>query len=208
MAYPRSGSSFTVSCRIGILIFVEGGKPDWEPAKYPRSGDQNHQQTQPTDGVTAPECEPGHHWHKASALTTTPPLLHGGWSGKRRRRKGIGEHFLFLSPTYTRLLFLGRETLFCGCAAFSQSKFGFCDRKLHFPFHLGPTGKLRLQSERSTPEGRSFRLVTESGLRFLFHLNKLGSRFVSRDEESGFQVPGSYRDRWFVLNWKLQSGLT
>ena len=35
---------------------------------------------------------------------------------------------------------------------------------------------LRLQSERSTSEGGSFSLVTESGFRFSFHLNKLGSR--------------------------------
>ena len=50
MAFPRSGSSSTVSrsnWNLEVLIFVEGGKPD-NPEKKPRSKGENQQQTQPT----------------------------------------------------------------------------------------------------------------------------------------------------------------
>ena len=50
MAFPRSGSSSTVSrsnWNLEVLIFVEGGKPE-NPEKNPRSKDENQQQTQPT----------------------------------------------------------------------------------------------------------------------------------------------------------------
>ena len=51
-----------------------------------------------------------------------------------------------------------------GCIPFSQSKSGFCDRKFEDQTNL------RLQSEWSTSERGSFRLVSHSGFRSLFHL--------------------------------------
>ena len=46
--------------RIEMLVFVEGGKPEY-PEKNPRSSDENQQQTQPTyDAETG--IEPGPHW--------------------------------------------------------------------------------------------------------------------------------------------------
>ena len=44
-----------------MLVFVEGGKP--YPAKYPRSKDENQQQTQPTYTCMTPGpiIEPGPH---------------------------------------------------------------------------------------------------------------------------------------------------
>ena len=50
MAFPRSGSSSTVSRsnhNLEVLIFVEGEKPE-NPQKNPLSKDENQQQTQPT----------------------------------------------------------------------------------------------------------------------------------------------------------------
>ena len=50
MAFPRGGSSSTVSrsnWNLDVLIFVEGGKPEY-PEKNPRSRVENQQQTQPT----------------------------------------------------------------------------------------------------------------------------------------------------------------
>ena len=57
--------------------------------------------------------------------------------------------------------------LYFSCVPFDQSKSGFCDPKFDFPFNL------RLQSERSTFALGSFRLVSQSGFRFLFYLTKL-----------------------------------
>ena len=50
VAHPQSGYSSAVSTskwNLGMLIFVEGGKPEY-PEKNPRSKDENQQQTQPT----------------------------------------------------------------------------------------------------------------------------------------------------------------
>ncbi len=47
-----------VELEFGVLVFVEGGKPE-NPEKNPRSKDKNQQQTQPTYG-TRPESNPGH----------------------------------------------------------------------------------------------------------------------------------------------------
>ena len=50
MAFPRGGSSSTVSrsnWNLEVLVFVEGGKPEY-PEKNPRSRVENQQQTQPT----------------------------------------------------------------------------------------------------------------------------------------------------------------
>ena len=50
MAFPRGGSSSTVfrsNWNLEVLIFVEGGKPEY-PEKNPRSRIENQQQTQPT----------------------------------------------------------------------------------------------------------------------------------------------------------------
>ena len=38
---------FQVELEFGVLVFVEGGKPE-NPEKNPRSKDENQQQTQPT----------------------------------------------------------------------------------------------------------------------------------------------------------------
>ena len=49
MTHPESGYSSTVSrsnCNLEMLVFVEGGKPEY-PEKNPRSRDENRQQTQP-----------------------------------------------------------------------------------------------------------------------------------------------------------------
>jgi len=43
---------------LGVLVFVEGGKPE-DPEKNPRSKDENQQQTQPTYD-NGPEWNPGH----------------------------------------------------------------------------------------------------------------------------------------------------
>jgi len=42
----------------GVLVFVEGGKPE-NPEKNPWSKDENHQQTHPTYD-SGPESNPGH----------------------------------------------------------------------------------------------------------------------------------------------------
>ena len=71
MAFPRSGSSSTVSKsrqNLEVFIFVEGGKPE-NPEKNPRSKNENQQQIQPTY-----DADPGPHWWEASALTTAPSL--------------------------------------------------------------------------------------------------------------------------------------
>ena len=50
VAFPRGGSSSTVSrsnWNLEVLVFVEGGKPEY-PEKNPRSRVENQQQTQPT----------------------------------------------------------------------------------------------------------------------------------------------------------------
>ena len=61
MAYPTEGlfvHCFQIELEFGVLVFVEGGKPE-NPEKNPRSKDENQQQTQPTY-VTGPESNPGH----------------------------------------------------------------------------------------------------------------------------------------------------
>ena len=50
VAFPQGGSSSTVSrsnWNLEVLIFVEGGKPEY-PEKNPQSRVENQQQTQPT----------------------------------------------------------------------------------------------------------------------------------------------------------------
>ena len=50
VAFPRGGSSSTVSksnWNLEVLVFVEGGKPEYTE-KNPRSRVENQQQTQPT----------------------------------------------------------------------------------------------------------------------------------------------------------------
>ena len=50
VAFPRGGSSFTVSrsnWNLEVLILVKGGKPEYSE-KNPRSRVENQQQTQPT----------------------------------------------------------------------------------------------------------------------------------------------------------------
>ena len=37
-----------IELKIGVLVFVEGGKPE-NPVKNPRSKDENQKQTQPTN---------------------------------------------------------------------------------------------------------------------------------------------------------------
>ena len=75
VAYPRSGSSSTVSrsnWNLEMLVYVEGGKPE-NPAQNPRSKEENLQ-TQPKYGVNSGI------WTRATliggALTTSPSLLH------------------------------------------------------------------------------------------------------------------------------------
>ena len=48
-----------VELELGVLVFVEGGKPEY-PEKNPRSKDENQQQTQPTYERRVRESNPGH----------------------------------------------------------------------------------------------------------------------------------------------------
>ena len=55
MAYPRNGSSSTVSrsnWNIEMLVFVEGGNPE-NPAKTAQRRDKSQPQTQPTYAVNS-----------------------------------------------------------------------------------------------------------------------------------------------------------
>ena len=61
-----------ISC---MLVFGEGGKPE-NPEKNPRSREENQHKLNPLM-ASGPGIEPGPNWWEASALTTTPSLLHG-----------------------------------------------------------------------------------------------------------------------------------
>jgi len=45
--YPDRIGIWSVKLEFGVLVFVEGGKPE-NPEKNPQSKDKNQQQTQPT----------------------------------------------------------------------------------------------------------------------------------------------------------------
>jgi len=47
LSWFSCGSSILVELEFGVLVFVEGGKPE-NPEKNPGSKDENQQQTQPT----------------------------------------------------------------------------------------------------------------------------------------------------------------
>ena len=64
---------------IGMLIFLEGGKPE-ELEKNPWGMDDSQQQIQPicdtrSHVTSGPGIEPRPQWWEASALTTAPVLL-------------------------------------------------------------------------------------------------------------------------------------
>ena len=50
---------FQIELEFGVLVFVEGGKPE-NPEKNPRSRDENQQQTQPTCDAGFGNANPGH----------------------------------------------------------------------------------------------------------------------------------------------------
>jgi len=68
--------------KFGVLVFVEGGKPE-NPEKNPLSKDENYQQTQPTY-ATGPELNPGH----IGGRRALSPLRHPCSPKEQRWRSG------------------------------------------------------------------------------------------------------------------------
>ena len=64
----------TAELEFGVLVFVEGGKPE-NPENNPRSKDKNQQQTQSTCDARSARIEPGPQGWEASAVTSAPSLL-------------------------------------------------------------------------------------------------------------------------------------
>ena len=66
-------AGFHASWNLGMLVFVEAGKPE-NPEKNHRSKDENQQQTQPTCG-TGLESNPGHIGGRRELLSLHPAFL-------------------------------------------------------------------------------------------------------------------------------------
>ena len=59
---------------LGMLVFVERGKPEYPEKKPPGARARTNNKLNP-NMTPSPGIEPGSHWWEASALTTAPSLL-------------------------------------------------------------------------------------------------------------------------------------